>query len=117
MRNLTTAEVARMTTTQAESMNDQVTLYHFTSGQDSMGQLMDSFDSGTLVTCGILTQKEYRNYRGEIVTIDADAVLRLAMSQSVHVGDKVVSDSVPYIVDGVQIGRNVQIVPLKKVDI
>lgn len=117
MRKLTTAEVARMTTTQGESMNDQVTLYHFTSGQDSLGQLMDSFDSGTLVTCGIMTQKEYRNYRGQIVTIDADAILRFAMSQSVHVGDKVISDGVTYSVDGVQIGRNVQIIPLKKVTI
>ena len=106
-----------MTTTQGESMNDQVTLYHFTSGQDSLGQLMDSFDSGNLVTCGILTQKEYRNYRGQIVTIDADAVLRFAMSQSVHVGDKVISDGVTYSVDGVQIGRNVQIIPLKEIKI
>jgi len=117
MRNLTAAEVARMTTTQGESMNDQVTLYTRASGQDSLGQLMDSFDSGTLVTCGILTQKEYRNYRGEIVTIDADAVLRLAMSQSVSVGDKVISDGVTYSVDGIQIGRNVQIIPLKEVRI
>ena len=117
MRNLTAAEVARMTTTQGESMNDQVTLYTRASGQDSRGQLMDSFDSGTLVTCGILTQKEYRNYRGEIVTIDADAVLRFAMSQSVHIGDKVISDGVTYSVDGIQIGRNVQIIPLKEVRI
>lgn len=117
MRNLTAAEVARMTTTQGESMNDQVTLHTRTSGQDSLGQLMDSFDSGTLVTCGILTQKEYRNYRGEIVTIDADAVLRLAMSQTVHIGDKIISDGVTYSVDGIQIGRNVQIIPLKEVRI
>ena len=117
MRNLTAAEVARMTTTQGESMNDQVTLYARTSGQDSFGQMIDSFDSGALVTCGILTQKEYRNYRGEIVTIDADAVLRLAMSQAVQVGYKVISDGVTYSVDGVQLGRNVKIIPLKKVSI
>lgn len=117
MRSLTAAEVARMTTTQGESMNDQVTLYARTSGQDSLGQLVDSFDSGTLVTCGLMTQKEYRNYRGEIVTIDADAVLRVAMSQAVQVGYKVISDGVTYSVDGVQLGRNVKIIPLKKVSI
>ena len=117
MRKLTTAEVARMTTTQGESMNDAVTLYHFTSGQDSLGQLHDSFDTGNLVTCGLMTQKEYRNYRGEIVTIDADAVLRVAMSQSVHVGDKVISGGKTFIVDGVQVGRHVQIVPLKEIKI
>lgn len=117
MRNLTTAEVARMTTTQGESMNDQVTLYVRTSGQDSLLQVIDSFDTGNLVTCGILTQKEYRNYRGEIVTIDADAVLRFAMSQAVSVGDRVISDGVTYSVDGVQIGRNVKIIPLKEIKI
>lgn len=117
MRTLTAAEVARMTTTQGESMNDAVTLYARTSGQDSLGQLIDSFDTGNLVTCGLMTQKEYRNYRGEIVTIDADAVLRLAMSQAVSVGDKVISDGVTYSVDGVQLGRNVKIIPLKEVRI
>lgn len=115
MRSLTAAEVARMTGTQEESFNDEVTLYVRTSGQDSLGQMIDSFDSGNLITCGIMTQKEYRNYRGEIVTIDADAVLRFAMSQGVSVGDKVISDGVTYSVDGVQIGRNVKITPLKEI--
>lgn len=115
MRKLTTAEIARMTTTQGESMNDAVTLYTHTSGQDSLGQLHDSFDTGNLVTCGILTQKEYRNYRGEVVTIDADAVLRVAMSQSVSVGDKVTHGGKSYFVDGVQIGRHVKIAPLKEI--
>ena len=117
MRKLTAAEVARMTTTQGESFNDAVTLYTHTSGQDSLGQLRDSFDTGNLVTCGIMTQKEYRNYRGEVVTIDADAVLRVAMSQGVSVGDKVISNGVTYAVDGVQLGRHVQIVPLKEIKI
>lgn len=94
MRSLTTAEVVRMTVTQGESFNDQVTLFTRASGQDSLGQAIDSFDSGALVTCGLMTQKEYRNYRGEIVTIDADAVLRVAMSQAVQVGYKVISDGV-----------------------
>lgn len=117
MRKLTSAEVARMTATQVESFNDAVTLFHFTVGQDSLGQLNDSFDSGSLIDCGLMTQKEYRNYRGELVTIDADAVLRVAMSTAVHIGDKVISDGVSYLVDGVQIGRNVQIIPLKEIRI
>lgn len=115
MRKLTGGEVAGMTTTQEESFNDQVMLFSRSGGQDSLGQVIDSFDSGNLVTCGILTQKEYRNYRGEIVTIDADAVLRFAMSQGVSIGDKVISDGVTYSVDGVQIGRNVKIASLQEI--
>lgn len=117
MRKLTAAEVARMTTTQGESMNDAVTLYHFTSGQDSLGQLNDTFDTGNLVTCGRMTQNEYRNERGQVITIDADEVLRFALTQSVHVGDKVVSNGKTFFVDGVQVGRHVQIVPLKEIKI
>jgi hypothetical protein len=41
MRKLTAGEVARMTTTQEESFNDQVTLFSHTSGQDSLGQVID----------------------------------------------------------------------------
>lgn len=117
MRKLTLGEVARMTTTQGESFNDQVTLYAHTSGQDSLGQVNDSFDSGSLIDCGLLTQAEFRNERGQIVTIDADAVLRLAASQSVSVGDKVIGRSVTYYVDGVQPGRHVTIAALKEIRI
>ncbi len=115
MRSLTTAEVARMTTTQGESFNDSVTLYHYTSAQDSLGQLIDSFDSGNVIAGGLSTMKEFRNYRGEIVTIEADAVLRVAMATTIHIGDKVIGRGVTYIVDGVQVGRNVQIIPLKEI--
>lgn len=117
MRSLTAEEVARMVTTQGESFNDQVTLYAATQGQDSLGQLIDSFDSGSLIDCGLLTQKEFRNERGQIVTIDADAVLRVAAGQSVSVGDKVIGNGITYGVDGVQPGRHVQIVALKEIKI
>lgn len=117
MRKLTTAEVARMTTTQGESFNDQVTLYRHTSGQDSLGELVDSFDTGNLIWGGLSTEKEMRNERGQIVTIDADAVLRVAASQAVAVKDKVIGRGITYFVDGVQPGRNVQIVALKEIRI
>lgn len=103
-----------MTATQEESFNDEVTLFAHTSGQDSLGQLIDSFDTGNLVTCGLYTQKEMRNYRGEIVVIEADAILRVAYDQAIAIKDKVIGRGVTYIVDGVEPGRNVQIVSLKE---
>lgn len=115
MRKLTSGEVARMTTTQGESFNDQVTLYAKTSGQDSLGQLIDSFDSGNLIDAGLSTEKQYRNERGEIVTIESDAVLRVAASQSIAVGDKIIGSNVTYYVDGVQIGRHVKIAALQEI--
>lgn len=115
MRSLTGGEVARMTTTQGESFNDQVTLFSHTSGQDSLGQLIDSFDSGNLIDAGLSTEKQYRNERGEIVTIESDAVLRVAAGQSIAVGDKVIGRNVTFTVDGVQIGRHVKIAALQEI--
>lgn len=115
MRKLTTAEVARMTATQVESFNDQARLFSHTGGQDSLGELVDSFDTGTLIACGLMTAPEFRNYRGEVVTVDADAVLRVAATQSISVGDKVIGRGVTYFVDGVQPGRNVSIVKLQEI--
>jgi len=115
MRKLTSGEVARMTVSHTESMNDQVTLYAKTSGQDSLGQLIDSFDSGNLIYAGLSTEKQYRNERGEIVTIESDAVLRVAASQSIAVGAKVIGRNVTFSVDGVQVGRNVKIASLQEI--
>lgn len=114
MRKLSTAEVARMVTTQGESFNDQVTMYGYTQGQDSLGQLVDSFDTGNLLDCGLLTQAQYLNERGQIVTIDADAILRVAAGVAVDIKNKVIGRGVTYYVDGVQPGRHVQIVALKE---
>lgn len=117
MRKLTAAEVARMTTAQGESFNDQVTLYTHTSGQDSLGQLIDSFDTGNLIDAGLSTEKQYRNERVEIVTVESDAVLRVAAGQSIAVGDKVIGRNITFSVDGVQIGRNVKIASLQEIRI
>lgn len=115
MRKLSTAEVARMTATQVESFNDQVTIFRHVSGQDSVGEVMDSFDTGNLIWSGLSTMKQFRNERGEIVTLDADAVLRVAAAQGIAVADKVVGRGVTYFVDGVQEGRNVRIAALLEI--
>lgn len=116
MRPIAAAELARMTTEQTGSMNDACTLFRVTHYQDSdTGQLSDSFDSGTLLACGLAIGSEFRNERGQVVTIDADAVLRLAASQSIGVGDKVIARGKTYSVDGVSLGHNVQVVKLQEI--
>jgi hypothetical protein len=116
LRKITVAELARMTTSQGESMNDACTLYRATHYQDSTtGQLMDSFDSGAVLACGLSTGPEFRNERGQVVTIDADAILRLAATQGIAVGDKVVARGKTYSVDGAQLGHNVNVVKLQEI--
>src|SRR5512146_833708 len=118
MRTIDADELARMAAAQVSSFNDSATLFRVTHYQDSnTGQLSDSFDSGALLVCGLATGPEFRNERGQVVTLDADAVLRVAASQSIGVGDRVVARGVTYSVDGVQPGRNVQIVKLQEIKV
>lgn len=117
MRRITTPELARMINSQFESMNDLCDIYRATHYQDSLtGQLMDSFDSGTFnVNCGLAVGNEYRNERGQVITIDADAILRLAASQGISVGDKVIARGKTYAADGVSLGHDIQIVKLQEI--
>lgn len=118
MRKLTAGEVVRMTATQVESFNDSCTLFQHTSTQDSnTGEMIDSFDTGAAMACGFVESNEYKNERGQIITIDADAILRLPSTQTVNVQDKVTTHGKTYFVDGVTPGRNVQIVKLMEIKV
>jgi hypothetical protein len=118
MRKITTGEQARMVATAVTSFNDLCDIYHWASTTDSLsGEILEGYDSNpTLASpCGFVGADQFRNYRGEIVTIDADAILRTAASISVR--DKVVTHNKDFIVDGVTAGRNVTICKLKEIKI
>ena len=119
MRKLTTGEVARMTASQIESFNDSCNLYHKAITTDSdTGEQLIGFDTGTFnIACGFVESNEYKNERGQIITIDADALLRLPSTQAIAVQDKVLTHGKTYAVDGVTPGRNVQIVKLMEIRI
>lgn len=117
MRHYTAAELARMTATALESFNDACDLYHFVGATDSnTGEILTTYDSAPslAIACGFYEASEMLDERGMIISIDADAVLRLAASQTVAVKDKVIARGKTYAVDGVTPGRNVQIVKLKE---
>jgi hypothetical protein len=119
MRSIAAAELARMTSTAVESMNDRCDLYTFTGGQDSTtGEVKSTWDSGHFsIACGFVEASELMNERGEIITIDADAILRVPYGQAIGVKDKISARSKIYQVDGVTPGRNVQIAQLKEIKI
>ena len=119
MRKLTAGEVTRMTASQAESFNDSCSLYHQSVTTDSdTGEQIVGFDSGTFsVACGFVEASEYRNERGQIITIDADALLRLPSTQAIAVQDKVVTHGKTYAVDGVSPGHHIQIVKLTEIKV
>lgn len=121
MRKLTTGEKDRMIAEAVTSFNDLCDIYHWVSLIDSLsGQVLESgYDSTPSLNtaCGFSAGPQQRNERGQIVTIDADAVLRVAQGTSITVKDKVIARSTTYIVDGITPGRNVTIANLVEIKI
>jgi hypothetical protein len=118
MRHISAGEQARMVATAVSSFNDLCDIYHSVSLIDSLsGEVLEAYDSNPALAseCGFNPGPEMRNERGQIITIDADAVLRTA--QSIKVKDKVIARTVTYIVDGVTPGRDVTIAALKEIKI
>lgn len=109
-----------MVATAVTSFNDLCDIYHATSLIDSLsGEVLVGYDSTTLFNaeCGFNPSNQSRNERGQIITIDADAVLRVAAGTDIEVKDKVITRTVSYIVDGVTNGRDVTIAALKEIKI
>ena len=100
------------------SFNDLCDIYHSVTSTDSLsGEIITGYDSAPSLAsaCGFVGAAEMLNYRGEIVVIDADAILRTAAS--IKINDKVVTHNKDFIVDGVTTGRDVTIAKLKEVKI
>jgi hypothetical protein len=118
MRHISAGEQARMVATAVSSFNDLCDIYHWVSSVDSLsGEILNGYDSNPTMAseCGFNPGPQFRNERGQIITIDADAVLRTAAS--IKVKDKVIARTVTYIVDGVTPGRDVTIAALKEIKI
>jgi hypothetical protein len=117
MRKLSTPEVARLTATEVESLNDLCDIYHFNGTADSLGEITNSWDTGTFsVACGFQEQiaKQARSERGQVVVIDVAGLLRVPTTQSMNVQDKVMVRSNTYYVDNILPGLTVHICELVK---
>jgi SPP1 family predicted phage head-tail adaptor len=100
-----------MKTIALASLNDSCTLHTVTLTYAN-GEETKSF-ADTTVTCGFDPKPEYRNERGQLITLDADAALAVALTQTVKVQDEITCRSKRYTVDGVIPGYTVQILALK----
>lgn len=123
MRKISTGEQSRMVAVAVSSFNDFCDIYRRLNDSASIdslsGQILELYDSSPslAVECGFNPSAQSRNERGQIITIDADAVLRVAAGTDIEVKDKIIARSVSYIVDGVTPGRDVTIVALKEIKI
>jgi len=114
MRALATAEKDRMTEAVEESFNDTCSLQaRASTSQDSFGDVLITYASALNVPCSFSTKPEYRNERGEIVTLDCDAVMRVSRGEIVAIFDKATFEGKTYEIDGVIVLRTAKLVSLK----
>lgn len=117
MRKLSTTEKTKMTSTQVESLNDLCVIHTPTFTQNTLGEQSASWANSSSISCGFNPSNAVKNYRGEIISLDCDAVLRLALTQTISVNNEVTARSIRYKVNGITQGNGVFIVTLKRSDV
>jgi hypothetical protein len=116
MRKLSTTEKTRMTSTQVESFNDTCIIHSPTFTQDSLGERTATWTNSSSISCGFNPSNAVKNYKGEIISLDCDAVLRLSITETISVNHEVTVRSVRYKVNGITQGNSVNIITLKRSD-
>lgn len=114
MNKISAGELARMVATVEEAFNDVCTIASMTgSSQDSYAGVSITRSAAVSVDCSFSTKPEYRHERGQVVTLDCDASMRVSLSQAVAVLDSVTFKDKTYEVDGVIVLRTAKVVALK----
>jgi len=115
MPKLSDAEKADMIIAAEDSFNDTCTIHVLAVPvRDGYSEEVLAYTDLEEVECGFSSGPEYENERGAVVTLDADAILRLSLDQAISVKDEVTVRDERYTVDGVLDGRTARIVALKK---
>jgi SPP1 family predicted phage head-tail adaptor len=117
MPKLSQAELDDMILATEDSFNDVCTIRADTgTSTNSYGEETDTYTEQARVACGFSYKPEYENERGQLITLDADAVLRVSLDQAIGERDQVIVRGLRWHVDGVIDGRTARIVALKKTE-
>lgn len=116
MRLLSTLEKARAIQTALETLNDLCSIHTPTTTQDTFGQQSKTWATTNNVACGFNPNTPKKSYRDGTVTLDCDAILRLALTQSMDIHKEITCRGNRYKIQGVQNGITVYIIPLKRVE-
>ena len=113
MRTVSSGELTRLKADAVATFNDACDIYAFTGTADSLGEISQAYDTGTFsVPCGFMETNEYRDERGQVVVLAADALLALPLTQALTINDKIVARSKTFYVDGITPGYTVKVVSL-----
>lgn len=116
MRKLNSYDASRMAANATESLNDICSIHTPSKTMSSLGEQITTWATATNISCGFNPSNAYKSIRGEVITLDCDAILRLPLSQNISIEQEITVNSNRYKIQGITTGRTVKIVPLKRVD-
>lgn len=116
MRQLNTYDTSRMKAVAAETFNDTCSIHTPTITTISLGKQSKTWSSVDNVSCGFNPSNATKTYRGEVISFDWDAVMRLPISTSIDSKKEITCRGNRYRVHGITEGITVNIITLKRVD-
>ena len=105
-----------MIETAESSFNDLCDIHTPTITYNSFGEPKKEFATTSDVECGFNPSNAEQTNRGQLITLDCDAILRLALTQSISAKDEITCRGVRYKIDGITIGNTVKRITLKRTD-
>jgi hypothetical protein len=117
LRTINSYQLDRIENVANQSMSDLCDI-HIANlpTSDSFGQSKKAFTTTSNVPCGFNPSNSERTNRGQLITEDCDAIMRLPLTQSLTSKDEVTCRDIRYKVHGITIGNTVKRVTLKRTD-
>ncbi len=114
---LLSSQIEMMKATAQSTFTDTCSIHTSTAGTpNSLGEVTETFSTVNNVACGFNETNTFKNWRGETVTYDADAILRLPLTTSVNSKTEFTVRGKRYKTDGITIGKLTNIIKLKRVN-
>jgi hypothetical protein len=120
MRAISSAELTRLTDTAESSLNDTCDIHVPTITMTALATQEKSYTTTSNVACGfdVLGKSDaLKNYRGQVTTLDAEALLRLPLDQEYEHKYEVTVRGLRYKTESIKIGKTAKLIGLKRVDV
>jgi hypothetical protein len=112
----TNASIARLKSIAESSFTDSCVIYTPTVTALSLGKQTKTWATSSNVACGFNPSNAMKTYRGEVITFDCDALLRLPLTTAMDTTKEVSCRGQRYRVSGITQGKTVNIIQLKRCD-
>ena len=113
---LLSSQIEMMKRTAQLTFTDICTIHTLTTNtSSSLGEETKTFTDTANVPCGFVETSTTKNFRGEVVSFDCDAIVRLSLTRDIDLSDEITCRNSRYKISGINQGRTVNIVKLKRV--